>query len=70
MLPENEEIRLAREPDPERQSEFPLGDNTVKTDQSPLAANAPGFSDNENLAQTRQDDVAGSPENDPSTKEN
>ena len=67
MAPENEEIRLDREPDLERKSEFPLGDNTVKTNESPSAANAPGFSDNENLSQTRLADVAGSPENDPST---
>lgn len=46
---------------------FPLGDNTVKIDPN-ATPNSPGFADNENLAQTSLDDVAGSPENDPATK--
>ena len=68
MNTENKEVRLDREPDEERKSEFPLGDNTVKTNPTPTMTNAPGFNDNENLSQTRLGDVTGSPENDPATK--
>jgi hypothetical protein len=64
----DKETRLDREPDEERKSEFPLGDNTVKTTPSPNKTNAAGFNDNENLAQTKLGDVTGSPENDPATK--
>ena len=68
MNPDNNEIRLDWEADEERKSEFPLGDNTVKTTAGPGMTNAPGFNDNENLSQTRLGDVTGSPENDPATK--
>ena len=68
MKPENEEIRLDREPDEERKSDFPLGDNTVKTTTSTTSTDSPGFGDNQNLSQTALNDVAGSPENDAATK--
>jgi hypothetical protein len=64
----DKEIRLDREPDEERKSEFPLGDNTVKTTPSPTAPDTAGFAQNENLSQTGLGDVTGSPENDPATK--
>lgn len=68
MNSDREEIRLDREPDEERKSEFPLGDNTVKPASAPNMNDRPGFPDNENLKQTALGDVTGSPENDPATK--
>ncbi|HEX8462307.1 MAG TPA: hypothetical protein VF623_12790 [Segetibacter sp.] len=68
MSTNDKEIRLDRKPDEERQSEFPLGDNTVKITPSPNASETAGFADNENLNQTHLGDVTGSPENDPATK--
>jgi hypothetical protein len=68
MNSDNKEVRLDREPDEERKSEFPLGDNTVKTTATPTMTNSPGFNDNENLSRTGSGDVTGSPENDPATK--
>jgi hypothetical protein len=68
MNTDDKEVRLDREPDEERKSDFPLGDNTVKTTPSPTSTQAAGFNDNENLTQTSLGDVTGSPENDPETK--
>jgi hypothetical protein len=45
----DEELRLDREPDKERKSEFPLGDNTVKTKTSVRTPDGVGAPDNENL---------------------
>jgi len=68
MNTNDKEIRLDKEPDEERKSEFPLGDNTVKTTPSPYAPDNAGFPDNENLNQTHLGDGTGSPENDPASK--
>jgi hypothetical protein len=43
MQTDDKEIRLDREPDEERKSEFPMGDNTVKTTSSPNLPNAPAL---------------------------
>jgi hypothetical protein len=43
MQTDDKEIRLDREPDEERKSEFPMGDNTVKTTSSPNPPNAPAL---------------------------
>jgi hypothetical protein len=65
---QNEEVRLDTQPDEERKSEFPLGDNTVKTTGSPTMTDGVGFAANENLTQTASPGVEDALENDPSTK--
>jgi hypothetical protein len=45
----DEELRLEREPDEERKSDFPLGDNTVKTKTSVRTPGGVGAPNNENL---------------------
>jgi len=68
MNENDKELRLDREPDEERKSDIPLGDNAVKT-KATGNTNMPGFAANENLDQTASQDVEDSPENDASTKE-
>lgn len=68
MNTSDKEIRLDREPDEERKSEFPLGDNTVKLTPDINPLDKTGFPANANLDQTASADVEGSPENDASTK--
>jgi hypothetical protein len=60
---DDKEIRLDRQPDEERESDFPLGDNEVKTKDSPAATDGVGFTANENLDQTSSPTPEDSPDN-------
>jgi hypothetical protein len=59
----DEELRLDREPDEERKSDFPLGDNTVKTKTSVRTPGGAGAPDNENLRGAADRGLNSSPEN-------
>jgi hypothetical protein len=59
----DEELRLDSEPDEERKSDFPLGDNTVKTKTSVRTPDGVGAPDNENLRGGADPALESSPEN-------
>jgi hypothetical protein len=61
-MDKDEELRLDREPDEERKSDFPLGDNTVKTKSSVRTTDGGGAADNENLRGASSPDLESSPE--------
>jgi hypothetical protein len=63
MNNQDKEIRLDRQPDEERKSDFPLGDNEVKTTDSPAGTDRAGFTANENLDQTSSPTPEDSPDN-------
>jgi hypothetical protein len=58
----DEELRLDREPDEERKSDFPLGDNTVKTKTSVRTSDGVGARDNENLKGAADPSLESGPE--------